>query len=225
MLAIAVVLCSYFLSRKAVKYGLSSEVIYDLVFFIVAFGIIGARLFYIFLNFRDFTASPADIIMIQNGGLAWQGALVGGFFTLLWYIRRKNLKTLMLLDLTAPYIALGQSIGRIGCFLSGCCYGKKVAWGIYFPIYDAHLHPTQLYLSFGDLIIFFILNSYQKKRLGTGRVFTLYILFATVLRFIVEFYRGDHFWTYGGLSIYQFVCLVLFIAAAIIMKKLKVKKV
>src|SRR3989338_1435480 len=80
MLAVAVVICSFLLSRDAQKLGIPKDVIYDFVFWVVLSGIIGARIFYIFLNWTFFVENPREIIMIQNGGLAWQGSLMAGIF-------------------------------------------------------------------------------------------------------------------------------------------------
>lgn len=147
MLAVAVILCTFLLSRDARREGIETDVITDLVFWIVIGGIIGARFFYILLNYSFFVDHPFEVIMIQKGGLAWQGGLIFGALTAVSFIRRKKLFLPAVLDLVAPYLALGQSIGRVGCFLNGCCFGKEFAQGVYFPVHAARLHPTQLYLA------------------------------------------------------------------------------
>lgn len=162
MLAIAVMVCSFLLSRDASKVGISQETIFDLVFWVILGGIVGARIFFILLNIPDFSTDPKQIIMIPNGGLAWQGGLVLGCLAGILYVRKKKLSLSMILDLAAPYLALGQAIGRIGCFLNGCCYGRPVAWGIYFPVHSNHLHPTQIYDVVMLLGVFFVLKYLQK---------------------------------------------------------------
>ncbi len=207
MLAIAVIVCSFLLSREASKEGISSEMIYDLVFWLVVSGILGARIFFIFLNFPFFIKNPLEMIMIQKGGLAWQGGLIGASLIGIIFVRKKRLPLLKILDMVAPYAALGQSIGRIGCFLNGCCYGKPVSWGIYFPVHHARLHPTQLYLSGGLFCIFLILKYMQKRSLREGQVFIFYLILASTWRFIIEFFRADHREIFLGLSIFQWMCL------------------
>jgi len=216
MLAIAVVVCSFFLSREAGRIGIKPEMIYDLIFWMVLSGILGARIFFILLNLPFFLQNPLEIIMIQKGGLAWQGSLVGGMLAGILFIKRKGCPIWKTLDLLAPYGALGQAIGRMGCFLNGCCFGQKVPWGIYFPVHDARLHPTQLYLSGGLLGIFFVLKFYSKIPLAPftkggkvvdGQIFVLYLLLASSWRFCVEFFRADHTQIFFGLSIFQMVCL------------------
>ena len=221
MLAVAALVCSWLLSRDAKKFQIPTDVIFDLFFVVVVGGIIGARIFYIFLNLDFFISYPMEIIMVQKGGLAWQGGLILGFLSGIIFVKKKNLDLKLLLDLCAPYIALGQAIGRVGCFLNGCCYGKEVAWGIYFPVHHAHLHPTQLYDAMGLLGIFFILKYYQKYSKSSGRTFVLYLILAPLLRFIVEFFRADHIELLWNLSIYQFVCLVFISVAAYAHTRLK----
>jgi phosphatidylglycerol:prolipoprotein diacylglycerol transferase len=161
------------------------------------------------------------MIMLQHGGLAWQGGLIGGTLAALFFIRKHRLPLAKTADLAAPYLALGQSIGRIGCFLNGCCYGKEVAWGVYFPALHYHAHPTQIYDTVGLFVIFLILKQMQQKNLLSGQVFVLYLLLAPLLRFVIEFFRADHTWSLFGLSIYQYVCLFFIIIAGILYANIK----
>lgn len=215
MLAIAVFLCTFLAGRDARKAGIPSEFIFDLAFWTVLSGLLGARLFYVALNFSFFLAHPLEMIMIQNGGLAWQGGLVAALIGGIFFTNKKGLALKSVMDLVAPYVALGQAIGRIGCFLNGCCYGKKVSWGIYFPVHDARLHPTQLYASVGLVLIFFVLKYYQKISKVPGSVFLLYLFLASLLRFGVEFFRADHTIAWAGLSIFQLVCLGILTGTAV----------
>ncbi len=210
MLALAVVVCSFLLSYDAKAFGISQEIIFDFVFWVIVGGIIGARVFFIILNFSDFVANPKEIIMITNGGLAWQGGLVLGGLSGLFFVRRKKLPLLVMIDLSAPYLALGQAIGRIGCFFNGCCYGKESSWGIYFPVHQSRLLPTQLYDTLMLGAIFFFLKTLQKKSLIRGEIFAAYMMLASVERFINEFFRGDHINSAVGLSIFQLVSIVVF---------------
>jgi len=214
MMALAVIVCALLMSKDAfLRLKITQEIIFDLVFWVVCAGILGARIFYVFLNLDYFLGNPLEIIQIQKGGLAWQGGLLAGMTMGIFYIRRHSLPLAETLDLAAPYIALGQTIGRIGCFLNGCCYGKEVSWGIYFPIYHARLHPTQLYESVSLFFIFLILKRYQKFNQIPGRVFVAYLFLASLERFVVEFFRADHGTTWLGLSIFQWVSLIVMSSA------------
>jgi len=216
MMAIAVVVCSFLMSRDAVKNNIPGEVIYDLVFFTVVGGILGARLFYVVLNLPVFLENPIEIIMLHRGGLAFQGGLAAGVLSAFMFIRRKGLPLLKTVDLMAPYLALGHAIGRIGCFLNGCCFGRPVSWGIYFPVHMDHLHPTQLYSSAGLFVIFFILKSIPKQKLAEGGLLIAALLMTSALRFFVEFFRADHVELWGGLSIFQVVSLAVITASALV---------
>ncbi len=223
LLALAVVLCSFLLSRDAKRVGISQEVIFDFVFWVILGGIVGARLFFVVLNFSDFAADPKEIIMIANGGLAWQGGLILGGLAGLVFVRRKKLSLTFMVDLSAPYLALGQAIGRIGCFLNGCCYGKEASWGIYFPVHQSRLQPTQLYDTGMLLGIFFLLKALQRKSLRQGQIFAAYLMLASVERFINEFFRGDHINTAVGLSIFQLVSLGVFFFGGVLFVRLNQK--
>jgi len=221
MLAVAVLVCTYLLSLDAKRYGISQDIAYDLVFWCMLWGIIGARIFYVIIEWPYFSSDLLEILMVQKGGLAWQGGFLGGALAGVLFARRKKLALRPLLDLSAPYIALGQSIGRIGCFFNGCCYGKPVAWGPYYPTQGAHLYPTQLFETAGLFIIFLILKNAQGKPHKPGFIFVDYLWLAAIERFVVEFYRADHDIVWFGLSLAQYVALSVFVAGLILMKAFK----
>ncbi len=220
MLAVAVLVCARLMIRDARRYRIAPEKIYDLVFAAVIGGIIGGRIFYILLNISFFVSHPFEIVMLHHGGLAWQGGLMGGVISTLWFIRRYRLPLAQTLDLVAPYIALGQAIGRIGCFLNGCCYGREVSWGLYFPVHRAHLHPTQLYAAGGLLVIFFVLKKFRQVSKVPGQVLVLYLVLASSQRFVVEFFRADHDVAFAGLSIFQIVSILILLAGLMVNRAL-----
>lgn len=217
MLATAVLVCTYLLSLDAKRYNISSETAYDLVFWCILGGLLFARIFYVYIAWDYFSQNLWEIPMLQKGGLAWQGGFLGGVLAGIWFARRKKLALRPLLDLAAPYIALGQSIGRIGCFLNGCCYGKPVAWGPYYPVLHARLYPTQLFECAGLFIIFLILKKAQTQPHKAGFIFILYLWLAAIERFVVEFYRADHDLLWLNLSLAQYVALAVFIAGLVLM--------
>lgn len=225
MLAIAVMVCSYLMARDAKRLNIPQEAVYDFAFWAAFTGILGARLFYVALNFDYFMQSPLEIIQIQNGGLAWQGGLILGIPTAVIYLRRKKLPLLPFLDLASPYLALGQAIGRIGCFLNGCCHGREVSWGIYVPMYHAHLYPTQIYESAGLFTIFLILKKVHAGKHFNGEVMVVYLLLAAVLRFVVQFFRYDYDPVFMGLGVFQWICVGIFICAIVVLQKIKSKKI
>ncbi|MEI7999146.1 MAG: prolipoprotein diacylglyceryl transferase [Candidatus Omnitrophota bacterium] len=221
-IALAVIICSWALSHDAKAYKIPSDVIYDLIFWTVAWGILGARVFYVFLTWDYFSHNLLEMIMLQHGGLAWQGGLIGGLLAGIWFVRSKKLPLRILLDLVAPYIALGQSIGRVGCFLNGCCYGRPLSWGIYFPVHEARLHPTQLYETFGLLLAFIFLKYAQTKPHRKGMIFVLYLWLGAIERFVVEFFRADHDNLWWGLSLFQYIAIVIFVIGLVFLRRLKI---
>lgn len=221
MIALAAIICSYLLSRDAQKHQISSELIYDFIFWVLAWGILSARVFYVVLMWDYFKTNLLETIMIMHGGLAWQGGLIGGVLSGLWFIHQRKLDLRLFIDLAAPYIALGQAIGRIGCFLNGCCFGKPVAWGIYFPVHHDHLHPTQLYETAGLFLAFVILKFAQQQKHQPGMIFVLYLWLAAIERFIVEFYRADHEVLMLGLSLFQYISLGFFIVGLFLLLRFK----
>lgn len=216
ILALAVLVCSFLLSRDAARKGLPKDTVLDLVFWVVLWGILGARLFYIFIAWDYFSQNPWEMFLINRGGLAWQGGFVGGTLAGIWFARSRKLSVRMLLDLSAPYIALGQAIGRIGCFFNGCCFGKPWDHGIFFPDHDARLYPTQLFESAALLLIFMILKLALRKPHKPGMVFVLYLWLAAIERFVVEFYRADHTLLWPGLSLAQYVSLAIFTVGIVV---------
>lgn len=213
-LAAGVLIVSMLLQREAKKLGYHPETILDLVFWTVLSGILGGRLFYILLNVPYFLENPFEIIMLQKGGLAWQGGLIVGTIAAVMMIRKKGLPFWPTADLVAPYIALGQSIGRVGCFFNGCCYGKPWEWGIFFPVHQARIHPAQLYDSLGLVMIFVALRLWHERRHRPGQILIMYFLLSSWLRFVVEFFRADHTQIIFALSIFQIISLVIFAASA-----------
>ena len=221
MLAVTAVVSTFLASRDAKKINIPDGVIADIVFWAVVAGILGARLFYVLLNYRFFMENPLEIVMIQNGGLAWHGGLITATVVAIRFIRQKGLPLATMLDLIAPYIALGESIGRIGCFLNGCCFGREAAWGIYFPVHHARLHPAQLYAMVGLFILFLILRHYRKVSKIPGNTFVMYLFGASSLRFMIEFFRADHYVLVLGLSVYQWVCIAILMTALYVHLRLK----
>lgn len=223
-LAIGVFVSAWLLASEAKRIGVDQETVYDLVFWVVLWGIIGARFFYVFLNLSYFIQNPLEIVMLQKGGLAWQGSFIGGLACGIVFLRRKHIPVWKFLDVTAPYIALGHAIGRIGCLLNGCCYGKAASWGLFFPVWGERLIPTQIFMSLGQIIIFLLLRAFSSKAKFKGQVFVWYLILSSVERFSVEFFRADHE-LYAGLSVFQYVCIGIFWAGIIMDRYLQHRQV
>jgi phosphatidylglycerol:prolipoprotein diacylglycerol transferase len=137
---------------------------------------------------------------LTSGGLVWYGSVIFGIPYLWWGMRKYRIPLWRALDAIIPGIAIGHAIGRIGCFMGGCCYGIPTdAWfGICFPAKNVGityagipLHPTQLYEAGGEILTFaFLLYLFRVKRFD-GQVFLAYLLIYPILRSIIEVFRGD----------------------------------
>lgn len=202
MLAAAFLIGIYKAAFNAEKEGIKKDHIFDLGFYIVLSAIIGARFLYIIVNFKFFLENPLEIILFNHGGLVFYGGLIGAFTASYIYIKKRNLQTWQISDLIAPYLALGISITRIGCFLNGCCFGKETdsflginctldspAGAFYGK--NVFIHPTQLYEFMYCFLLFIILVVFKKYKSFHGQLFWLFILFYSILRSINETLRGD----------------------------------
>ncbi len=126
-------------------------------------GIVGGRLFFVVLHWQFFLDKPQYLLALWQGGLVWYGGFAGGVGTAWLYARRHQVSCRWVLDLFAPALALGHAVGRIGCFLNGCCYGKITdAWcGVIMPGEPRPVFPTQLAESLGLLFLSIILRLLQ----------------------------------------------------------------
>ncbi len=233
MLAIAFLTGISLAVRQAKVEGEDPQKIFDLCFYLVLAAILGARLLFVAVNYRFYLDNPLQIIKLWKGGLVFYGGLIGALVTGAWYMKRHQLPLWKITDILAPSIALGQAIGRLGCFAAGCCYGKQtdVAWAVTFTdLYSLAptgitRHPTQLYSSGVALIIFIILLLIYRFRKFSGQVFWSYVVLYSVGRFILEFWRGDQrgFVNLLGyvLSTSQLIAALAFIAGIVMLISLK----
>ena len=158
LLVAAFLVASLLAAQQARQKGLVAQIVQDFSFVVLFAGILGARLAYIVINLDFFMHNPLEMVMLQHGGLVWYGGLAVGAGAGIIYLYRQKVDILRYADLIAPFVALGQAIGRLGCFFNGCCFGREAAWGMYFPAQDEVLIPTQLISSFLLVVIFLILR-------------------------------------------------------------------
>ena len=220
MLVVAFFVCAYLAGLQAKKEQADPEKIFNLCFYIFISGIIGARLFYVFYNAHFYLQHPFEIIMLQHGGLAWFGGLVFGTATAIVTIKKNKINLLKTLDLLIPFIALAQAIGRIGCLLNGCCFGRVSQFGIYFKVFDQVLIPTQLYSSLLLLLIFVILRFMQERPHRAGQILCAYLFLYSIKRFFIEFFRNDSPKAFYGLTIFQVLSLAMFISSLLIFTRI-----
>lgn len=211
MLALAFTTGVSLACRQAKEEKVSPDIIFNFCFLIFISGIIGARIFYIIGNISHYLKNPLEIIMLQHGGLAWFGGLIFATLCGIIYLKKKRLPVYQTLDLIIPFVALGQAIGRIGCLLNGCCFGRASKFGLYFEVHSAELIPTQLYSSALLIIIYIILRLIQQRPHKDGEVFYSYLFLYSLKRFSIEFWRADSQRILASLTLFQVLSLVLFI--------------
>jgi phosphatidylglycerol:prolipoprotein diacylglycerol transferase len=230
LLAAAYLLGLQFALMRARSRGLPSQQVMDLGIWIIISALVGAKLLLLIVDFNQFTANPRDLLSLARSGGVFYGGLIAAVAVALIYLRRHHLPLWTTTDVFAPGIALGHIVGRLGCLLAGCCFGKptSVPWAITFsdPAAMANvgtplgvpLHPTQLYEAGAEaLILAFLLLFERRGRPFPGRTFWSYMLMYGVSRFIIEFYRGDpRGMAFDALSTSQFVS-VLLVPLAIVM--------
>jgi phosphatidylglycerol---prolipoprotein diacylglyceryl transferase len=193
MLVTGFLLGIFFTIRRSKNSKITIDDIVDFSFYLLLGGLVGARLIYVLLHLHEYIARPIGIILLREGGLAWHGALIGGFVSFWLFSRRRKLDLLELLDLCAPGIMLGLAVGRIGCFMNGCCLGceTEAPWGVVFRDagYFSPRHPTQLYELVLDLVIVGFLCFWEKRKKFSGELIILMFTTYSIDRFIVEIFR------------------------------------
>lgn len=197
----------------------------DLVFYILVAAILGSRILYLIVNEPSrLYKEPWSIFMIWEGGLVFYGGLIASVIVGITYFRRKKMMIPVYLDVFTPAIALGHACGRIGCLMVGCCHGKVAEnlWcAITFPNdpntfapANVPLYPTQIFESIGEFLIFIVLVVFRRHKSFDGQVFGFYLVCYSILRFVIEFFRGDSDRGYiiqDVMSTAQGVSIVLFI--------------
>jgi phosphatidylglycerol:prolipoprotein diacylglycerol transferase len=216
--------------RSGRRQGLDGGRVLDAAFWMIVAGLVGSRIVYGLVNAGEFTrvclhgggmprsasallSDCGRIFAIWQGGLVFYGGVAGAALVGWRFCRREGWDFGMFGDLFAPALALGHAFGRLGCFASGCCFGKATAgtWGATFPrgsvAFDTlatqgtmgpgwqvtpPLHPTQLYEAFGELVIFAALLVLRPRlRRQPGTLLVTYLGLYALLRFVVEIFRGD----------------------------------
>jgi phosphatidylglycerol:prolipoprotein diacylglycerol transferase len=227
----------YVLRAELGRMGQDPEKAWDLVFMAVIGGIVGARLYYLLLNFPRFLEDPLGMLL-SRGGLVWYGGFLLATALVVWEVRRQKLPLALAADACAPALALAYGVGRIGCFLVGDDWGRPTdSWvGIAFPqgtpptrvdvierdfgiTVDPALieqygqivpvHPTQLYeVALSTLIFFFLWRIRDRKR-PAGQLFMIWLALAGVERFVVEFFRAKDDRLLAGFTVAQLISLLI----------------
>jgi len=235
LVAIAFLAALWIVVGLARRASLPSESITNLVIYCALAGLAGAKLFMILFDFPTYWNDPRSLFSLstlQAAGV-YQGGFLVALVTAVLYMRRQHLPILATSDVFAPGIALGQAIGRIGCFSAGCCWGSAthVPWAVTFHNPQAAeltgvplgipLHPAQLYESVADALIFAFLYFRIGKTHTAGTIFGWYLALYSTARFIIEFFRFHEQGLHYGLSYTQWISLATLAAgvASLILRR------
>ncbi|MBI2834168.1 MAG: prolipoprotein diacylglyceryl transferase [Acidobacteria bacterium] len=223
LLATAYLVGLKFAMVRAARRDMDQNRVLDLGIYIIIGALVGAKLMLLFVDFRFFTSKPSELVTLVRSGGVFYGGLILSVAVSLWYLRRHRMPIWDTCDVFAPGIALGHVVGRVGCLMAGCCFGKPTTmpWAIQFtdPFVSSNvgtplgvpLHPTQVYEAVAELaILILLLTTERKGRPFPGRTFWGYLFLYAVSRFVIEFYRGDdRGMVLGALSTSQFVSVLL----------------
>ena len=231
MLTIALIGSMNLAAWRAKREKLDGEQVYDLAIWVLLGGLLGARLFFVVEYWNTFK-HWTEIFEVWNGGIVLYGSVIGGTVVFFLYKRLRPFPTRPMIDAIAPGLALGIGLGRIGCFLNGCCYGDvcNLPWAMRFPkptapwrnhvehglisfdsLHSLPVHPTQLYSAIDGFLLVILLSAYYPLRKRDGEVMALMMVTYPVTRFLIEQLRNDEAGFVGGLTISQAISIALFL--------------
>lgn len=208
--------------KEAKRLGYEEETLLDILIIALPCAIIGARLYYVIFNL-DLYDTFWEMINIRSGGLAIHGGVLAAILSFYIISKVKKLDFWVWLDIAAPSIILGQAIGRWGNFINQEAHGGEtdLPWGI--MVDGLKVHPTFLYESIGNFIIFFFLRSLRKKKKFEGHIFAYYMICYSIIRFFIEGLRTDSLY-FGPMRVAQMVS-ILFVGLGVLMIVINKKKI
>jgi len=214
---------------RARRDNIDTNIVYEIATWLFLGGVIGARALYVVLH-PEMIKSAGDILRSWQGGNVFYGCILGGLCGSLLYWCRKPYPLWKMLDVAAPAVAIGAAVGRIGCFLNGCCDGVvcNLPWGVRFPA-DSHawvrqlnaglidegalwslpVHPTQLYSSVAALAVLGLLLAYFPWRRRPGEVMALLMILYSLTRWPIESLRADEHILFAGMNSAQLISVGL----------------
>jgi phosphatidylglycerol:prolipoprotein diacylglycerol transferase len=195
-LAIAFVVGILIARRRVRRAGLDPDLVIDLAFYVILASIAGARAVFVAVHWDLFRGDLLGVLRLWDGGLAQYGGIAAGVVTGLLFFRWRGVPPWRGADLLAPSVAMGVAIGRIGCFVNGCCFGRECSlpWAVRFPVGSiawhespgVAVHPTQIYESLAALAVFGILLAVDRRKPFDGFLLWLLLLLLAAARFAVD---------------------------------------
>ncbi|NLP00124.1 MAG: prolipoprotein diacylglyceryl transferase [Clostridiaceae bacterium] len=217
IIAVAIMVALWLAMRHSKKFNIKEDDLIDMFLVALPVSIVFARLFFVVFTWENYRNDLLGIFRIWEGGLAIYGAIIGAILSVYFYSRRKKIDMLNLCDFACVYLPLAQAIGRWGNFANQELYGTvtTLPWGMTGSIIgDDPVHPTFLYESILNIIVFVILLNLRKNRKVKGSVLAVYLMLYSLVRFMMEFLRTDEFGT-GDIRYNQVFAALVFVGAFI----------
>lgn len=220
------------------KNGRDFQYCSDLLFWVMVAGIVGARIAYVLTDIGYFVANPAKIIRIDQGGIIFYGGFLGAAAAVILFARARRENLTELLDFVVTSLPAAHAVGRIGCFINGCCFGRlwngpaavtypadTLPWYVQldagqidrYAATSLPVHPVQLYEAVFNLVLYLVLVWVYRHRRANGMTLAAYLLLYPVGRFALEFLRGDDRGGALGLSTAQLVGIMLFCVGLVVL--------
>ncbi|MGN8886100.1 prolipoprotein diacylglyceryl transferase [Blautia sp. HCP28S3_G10] len=232
MIAVGILAAWITIDFRAARQKLDRDCVFYLIIWCLVGGICGAKLLYWITEWESILKNPGFLLDSIADGFVVYGGIIGGILAGWLYCRHKKISFLKYFDLAVPSVALAQGFGRIGCLLAGCCYGSETSgfFSITFRTSDfapnnVALIPTQIYSSILDFVHFGVLLLIARHKKSDGQVAACYLIFYSLGRFVLEFFRGDLIrGSVGVLSTSQFISLFTGFAGAVMLYVVSKKK-
>ncbi len=224
IIAVGIVLAYLFARKKAAKRGISDDTLLDILIWGLPSAIVCARLYYVIFSWADYKDAPWNIVKIWEGGLAIYGGVIGACLSTVIYCRVKKISFKKMFDVGAFGLLIGQIMGRWGNFVNAEAYGSPTQTALFrMQLADKGItvHPTFLYESVWNVLVFILLNVYEPYQKFEGEMFLLYVTGYGLGRFWIEGMREDSLWL-GPVRISQLVaavCVLVGITLIIIGRK------
>ena len=234
LLAIAFLVAIQIFVVRGKRRGIPEDALHTVSLVLLILAIVGGRGLFVLTHWSDYSADPLGILRLWEGGLMLYGGYVLAIAGGIAYVRRAKLPLWKVADAAAPAMVLGVGIGRIGCFLNGCCFGlpTHASWGVQFPpgsyssfvFPGSHLHPSQLYMVLAGFLLFVVLLRLDRKPHFDGYLFWMAVALDSVLRFGIDFTRYYDATSFlgkvGGLSfnINQILSVALFLTSMVMLR-------
>lgn len=213
--------------REAQRLGIEAKDFSDIIFFTLLGAFLGARIFYIIVEFKWFLARPWEVIFSRSGFIFY-GGVISGMALLYFMAKQRKISFFRTADCIVLGLPLGHALGRLGCFFYGCCYGRAANSfiGVLFPpdslagASGVKVIPTQLISAVFLFLIFLALFFLRKYKRFSGQLVAGYLWMYGLFRFIIEFFRGDDRLSLWGFSLAQIISVLLVLIGAYLYNRL-----